>query len=146
MKNCSFWQILCIFSAIIGAIIGVLPLIPALTSIAFTILMFFIAPFVILYFRKLKLIKTIEIEKWMIVGAVSGAVATIGFTVLYFPIALILQLIFKIQSFIWIKVLFTNIGYLIPMVLLTALISALLNAFSSFLLAYFMAYFNQNKQ
>lgn len=146
MKNKSFWQILCIFSAIIGAIIGVIPLIPVLTGAAFTILMFFVAPFIILYFRKLQIIKTIEIEKWLIIGAVSGAVATIGFTMLYFPIAFILQMIFKIQSFIWIKVLFVNIGFLVPMVLLTALIGALLNAFSAFLLAYFMAYFNQNKQ
>ena len=146
MKNNSFWQILCDFSAIVGAIIGVLPLIPALTGKAFIILMFLVAPFVILYFKKLNIIKSIEMEKWMIIGAISGATATIGFAMLYFPIAFILQMIFKIQSFIWIKVLFVNIGFLVPMVLLTALIGALLNAFSAFLLAYFMAYFTRNKQ
>lgn len=144
--NKSFWKVLCIFSAIVGAVIGALPLIPALTGTAFVILMFFVSPFIILYFKHLKLIKTIEMEKWMIIGAVSGAVATIGFATLYFPIAFILQLIFKIQSFIWIKVLFVNFGFLIPMVLLTALMGALLNAFSAFLLAYVLSYFTQNKR
>ena len=146
MERNSFWKMLCIFSAFVGAIVGVLPLIPQLTGFAFFALMFLVSPFIILYLKHLKIIKTLDMEKWMIIGAVSGAVATIGFAMLYFPIAFILQLIFKVQSFIWIKVLFLNIGYLVPMVLLTALISALLNAFSAFLLSYFLSYFIQNKQ
>ena len=85
-------------------------------------------------------------EQSMVIGAISGAVALLGFTVVYFPIAFILQLIFKIQSFIWIKVLFVNIGFLIPMIILIALTSALLNAFSGFLTAYFYQSFQKSQK
>lgn len=139
-------RVLCIFSATIGALIGILPLFPFLTGLAFTLLMFFIAPIVLIYFSKLKLIKEFEVEKCLTVGAISGAVACLGFSIVYLPLALILQLIFKIQSFIWIKVLFTNFGFFIPMIVLIALVCALFNAFSAFLVAYFYSYFKQNKQ
>lgn len=139
-------KVLSVFSCIIGAILGVLPLIPALTGLAFTLLMFFVSPIVLIYFNKLKIIKDYQVEKCLVIGAIAGAVSLVGFCIIYFPIAFILQLIFKIQSFIWIKVIFTNIGFLIPMVFFTAIISAITNAFSAFLVSYFSTYFTQNKK
>lgn len=146
MMNYSFFKILFIFSVITGAILGILPLVPQMSGLAFILLMFFVSPFIIIYFRKLNLIKSAESINWPVIGAISGASAAVGFAIIYFPAAFILQLLFKIQAFIWIKVLFLNIGFLIPMVILTALISALLNAFSAFLTAYFLSSFNKNKQ
>lgn len=145
MVNKQFLKVLCIFSCLIGAILGVLPLIPPLTGIAFILLMFFVSPFILLYYKKLNLIKNFEMDKCLTIGAISGAAACIGFALVYFPIAFILQLIFKIQAFIWIKVLFTNIGFLLPMVFFTAIVGAILNTFSAFLVAYYFAYFKQNK-
>ena len=133
-----------IFSFVTGAILGIIPLIPALIWLAFLLLMLFTAPFILIYLKRLDFIKEYNMEQILIIGGVSGFFACIGFSVIYFPIAFILQLIFKIQSFIWIKVLFTNIGFLIPMVILTALTCALINAFSAFLTSYFL-FFNQNK-
>ena len=135
---------LCIFSALIGAAIGLIPLIPALTGLAFVLLMFMISPVVIFYFEKLKLLKDFDMEKCLVLGAVSGAMACIGFCIVYLPVAFLLQLIFKVQSFIWIKVLFVNFGFLIPMVIFVALAGALFNAFSAFLVSYFIQ-FKQNK-
>ena len=126
-----------IFSFIIGAGLGIIPLIPAFIWLAFLLLTLFVAPFMLIYLKHLEFIKEYNMEQILIVGAISGFFSCLGF-------AFILQLIFKIQSFIWIKVLFTNIGFLIPMVILTALISALTNAFSAFLTSYFL-FFNQNK-
>ena len=100
-------------------------------------MLFFVAPIVLIYFNKLKIVKDYQVEKCLTIGAIAGAVALVGFCIIYFPIAFILQLIFKIQSFIWIKVIFTNIGFLIPMVFFTAIISAITNAFSAFLVSYF---------
>ena len=139
------FKIIAVCSFIIGAIIGVLPLIPAFIGLAFFLVMFGIAPFILIYLKKLNILKTIEMEQSLVIGSISGAVALLGFTTVYFPIAFILQLIFKIQSFIWIKVLFVNIGFLIPMIILIALTSALLNAFSGFLTAYFYQSFQAKK-
>ncbi len=146
MVDKSTIKIICFFSFILGAILGIIPLIPALIKFAYFSIMFLVAPFIIIYLKKLSIIKDIEIEQSLIIGAISGAVGFLGFSCLYFPIAFILQLIFKIQSFLWIKVLFVNFGFLIPMVVLTSLLSALLNAFSGFLTAYFYQYIKVKKQ
>lgn len=139
------FKIIAVCSFILGAILGVFPLIPPLIGISFFVVMFGIAPFMLIYLKRLNILKSIELEQSLVVGAISGAVAILGFATVYFPIAFILQLIFKIQSFIWIKVLFVNIGFLIPMIILIALTSALLNAFSGFLTAYFYQYFQTKK-
>jgi len=136
-------KIICISSFITGAVIGVIPLIPALVSAAFLLIMFFTAPFIIIYLGRLNLIKDISTEQALIISSFSGAAAFLGFACIYFPIACILNLIFKIQSFIWIKVLFTNIVFLIPMVILFALLCALLNAFSGFLTVYLINIFKK---
>lgn len=136
---------LCIFSIILGALVGVIPLIPALTGFAFIILMFAVAPIVLFYFNKLNLLKDFEMEKCLTIGAISGAMACIGFSVVYFVCALFLYLLFKIQAFLWIKVLLTNFGFVVPMIIFMALAVALFNAFSAFLVSYFI-YFKQNKE
>lgn len=139
------FRIIAVCSFLVGAILGIIPLIPAFIGLAFFLVMFGIAPFILIYLKNLNILKTIEIGQSLVIGSVSGAVGMLGFAMVYFPIAFILQLIFKIQSFIWIKVLFVNIGFLIPMILLIALTGALLNAFSGFLTAYFYAYFQTKK-
>lgn len=141
MINKALLKIIFICSFIIGGILGIIPLIPAFTWIAFLAVMFLVAPFIIIYLHKLKLIEVIETEKCLTIGAISGASAFLGFSVIYFPIAFILNLIFKIQSFLWIKVIFMNIGFLIPMIILIALLCGLMNTFSGFLTAYLYEYF-----
>ncbi len=145
MINKSLFKIIFLCSLITGAILGILPLIPALTWIAFLAVMFFISPFIIIYLKRLNLIKELEIEQSLIIGAISGASAFLGFSAVYFPIAFILNLIFKIQSFLWIKVIITNFGFLIPMIILIALLCALLNMFSGFLTVYFYQYIKSRK-
>ena len=141
MIDKSLSKIIVITSLVSGAVLGVIPLIPAFIWIAFILLMFFISPFIIVYLSRLNLIKTIDIENSLIIGAISGFSACLGFALIYFPIAFILQLIFKVQSFIWIKVIFVNFGFLIPMIIFTALLCALFNTFSAFITAYFYSYF-----
>lgn len=136
MNNKSLLKIICMCSLITGAILGFFPLIPFLTGLSFFLIMFFTSPFVILYLLKLKLLKEIDISQCLIIGGISGFFAFIGFSLIYFPIALILNLIFKINSYIWIKVLFVNIGFLIPMVILTGLLCGLFNMFSAFITMY----------
>lgn len=141
MPDKSLFKIICMCSVITGAILGVFPLIPPLIGLTFTILMLFIAPFVIFYLYKLNLIDEPNSQNCLTIGALSGFFSFIGFSFVYFPVALILNLVFKINSFIWIKVIFVNIGFLIPMVILTALLSSMFNSFSAFIFFYLYNYF-----
>ena len=145
MFSKSLLKIILISSFITGVIFSIFTLIPPLIWIIFILLMFCVSPFIIIYLKKLNLIKNIEIEQCLVIGALSGAASFIGFSVVFFPSAFVLHLIFNIQSYIWIKVLLQNIGFIVPMILFIALLSALLNMFSGFLTAYFYQYINTNK-
>lgn len=133
-------KVICMCAVLSGAIAGFLPLIPKLTGAAFTLVMFFSAPFTIIYLHRLNFIKDFELPRCLTIGALSGFISFIGFVLVYFPIAFILYLIFKIDSFLWIKVLIENIGFLIPVIVLTALLSGLTNMFSAFIILYFYEY------
>ena len=145
MFSKSLLKIILISSFITGVIFSIFTLIPPLIWIIFILLMFCVSPFIIIYLKKLNLIKNIEIEQCLVIGALSGAASFIGFSVVFFPSAFVLHLIFNTQSYIWIKVLLQNIGFIVPMILFIALLSALLNMFSGFLMAYFYQYINTNK-
>ena len=141
MPDKALFKIICMSSLIVGAILGVLPLIPIFTGLAFVLIMLFVAPFIIIYLYKLKLIDSLGVQECLSVGGISGFFSFLGFACIYFPFALILNLIFKISAFVWIKVIFVNIGFLIPMVIFTALLCGLFNMFSAFVTVYLYEYF-----
>ena len=80
MISKSLFKIIAVCSFILGAIIGVFPLIPALIGLAFFIVMFGMAPFMLIYLKKLNILKSIEIEESLVIGSISGAVAILGFS------------------------------------------------------------------
>ncbi len=143
MFDKTFLKIICICSFILGAILGLIPVIPPLMWIAVLLQLFFISPFLIIYLKRLNIIKSLEINNCMAVGAISGFVSFVGFAVIFFPLASVLNVIFKVDSFLGIKVILTNFGFFIPMVFFTALLSALLNAFSGFLTVYVYNFFGK---
>ncbi len=142
LKNPIF-KIISIVSIISGAFLGVISIIPALTFFILILLMFIMAPFIIIYFKNLNLIKEIKIEQGIIYGAIAGFTGCIGYSVLFFPLAFFLDLIFKIQSFIWVKVVCQNIIFLLGTIFFTAILCAILNSFSGFLTAYLYQYFKK---
>ena len=139
-------KIIVVISLILGAMVGLVAVIPPLTFWAITLLMLFIAPFIIIYFKRLNLLKTIETEKGMLIGAISGFSSFIGFSVIFFPVGFLVDAIFKIASLLWVKVVIQNIVFLIGMVFFIALLCAMFNAFTGFLTAYIYQYFNVNKR
>ena len=141
MNDKQLLKIVCMCSLITGAILGFLSLIPGLTGIVFIIIMFLASPFIIIYLYRLKLIDSLAVPECLSVGGISGFFSFLGFACIYFPLALILNLIFKISAFVWIKVIFVNIGFLIPMVIFTALLCGLFNMFSAFVTVYLYEYF-----
>lgn len=131
MLNKQFIKTVSIFSAVTGFILAVPSLIPNVFYITIILLMFFVAPFVIMQLRNFNPIKNEETEKYLITGAVSGITSFLGFSVVFFPVAFVLNLIFKTESFIWVKVVFSNFGYLVFMVVLMSLMSGLFNGFTA---------------
>ena len=142
MPDKTLLKILAISSFITGGILGVLALIPRLIGFVFLIEMFLVSPFIIVYIHKLKLVANLELQKYLSIGAISGFIGFIGFSLIYFPIACIIHLIFKVESYIWIKAMFSNISFLIQIVLFTALLSGLVNMFSSFITYHSKKYYN----
>lgn len=141
--NKSMIKLLCVFAALTGGILAVIGLLPFLMPYVLIALLLLISPFMLIYLKKLNIIKTFEVDKSMIFGAISGAAASLGFCVVYIPIAFILNLIFKIQSYIWAKTVFINFGGLIMMLVLIAMTCAIFNAFSAFVVAQFYQRFSK---
>lgn len=139
IKNPLF-KIICIVSLLTGAIIGVVSLIPFLSGIVLTLLMLIMAPFILIYFKNLNLIQKIETEQSIIYGSISGFMGFLGFSVIFFPLAFIIDIIFKTQTFLWVKVVCQNFVFLIGTIFFTALLCALLNAFTGFITAYIYQY------
>lgn len=133
-------KIMTIVCLIIGAIMGIIALIPFLSFWILLLLMLAIAPFIIIYFKNLKLIGNIDIEQGMFYGGISGFIAFIGFSLTFFPIAFIIDLIFKTQTFLWVSIVFKNFIFLPAIVIFTALLSAILNMFSGFITVYIYQY------
>lgn len=143
-KN-QLFKIICLVSALTGAILGLSAIIPPATFSVLILLMFIMAPFIIIYFKHLKLIEELEVDKGILYGAISGFSGFIGFSIIFFPIAFIIDAIFKTESLLWVKVVCQNFVFLIGTIFFTALLCALLNAFSGFLTAYLMEYFKKEK-
>lgn len=136
-------KVLVLISLISGAILGLISLIPFLSFAILCILMFIIAPFIIIYFKNLNLIEELDIEKGILYGGISGFIAFIGFSITFFPIAFLIDLIFKTETFLWVSVIFKSFIFMVGMVIFTALLSAILNMFTGFLTAYVYQYFKK---
>lgn len=145
LKNPLF-KIISIVSVLTGAIAAVPAIIPPLSFTILIIIMFFMAPFILIYFKRLNLIQNIEIEQGIVYGALSGFTSCVGFFIIFFPMAFIIDAIFKPQSFLWVKVVCQSFIFLVGIIFFTALLCALLNAFSGFITAYIYQYFKQNKK
>ena len=136
MFNNQLIKIIIIVSLLSGAISGIISLIPAVTFFIIIMIMFLTAPFIIIYFKSLNLIKDLSIDQCMITGAVSGFSSFIGFSLIFFPIAFLIHLFFKLEPFIWVKVICQNLLFIIGIVFFAAILSGMLNAFTGFLTGY----------
>lgn len=141
MTKNSLIKIISVVCLLVGAIMGIIALIPFLSFWIFLLVMLSIAPFIIIYFKNLKLIGNIDIEQGLFYGGISGFLAFIGFSITFFPIAFIIDIIFKTQTFLWVSVVFKNFTFLIGIIILSALLSALLNMFTGFITIYIYQYF-----
>lgn len=127
-----------ILSAILGVALGVITLIPFMRGFSFLILILCASALVIVYMKRHELIGVITIQEGAMLGAVSGFVSFITFSIAFIPLVSIVGLIFKSYYTFGIPTLFSAGGFfvMILLVIFAALLSALMNAFAGLTTAY----------
>jgi len=127
-----------ILSAILGAILGVLTLIPFVRNFSFMLLILAIAAVVIVYMKKNDLIGIIDVKEGAILGAIIGFISFIAFSIVFVPLVAIVGAIFKGYYTFGITYMLRISGLfvLIMLVGFLGLLSALMNAFAGLVTAY----------
>lgn len=138
-----------IISALCGAALGLVSIIPYINVFSFTILMLFLSAFVLVYMKQKNLIGIFDLREGSIFGAVVGFVSFIAFSVIFIPLDILLGLLTKglhaLVNFIpvhtsFLVYFFNNFGGIIVLIMLiifVGLLSALMNAFTGLVTAYF---------
>lgn len=127
-----------ILSAILGGVLGILTLIPFIGSISFLVLILAVSAVVIVYMKRNDLIGIIDIKEGAILGALTGFVSFIAFSIIFVPIIALIGLIFPNYYNFGITYMIKISGFfvLILIVIFLAILSALMNAFSGLVTAY----------
>ena len=147
MNNLLFKQII-ILSSVMGAILGVLGLIPFVRNIAIFLLMCFVAPVVIVYLKKLNFISEVSIQKGMVIGTLTGIISVIAFMLIFTPFVLLISLFVKNGFIYWIASLIKNSGFFVFIFILVLLgiLNGLINAFSGLTTAYLYDFLKNVKE
>lgn len=133
-----------ILSAIIGAILGGLLLMPFFSFNALIVLLFsLVSVFVIVYLKKNSLIGVLQPVDGAIIGSIAGFVCVIVANLVYIPIFGVLSFIFKsygqgIGLGIFAKIMIQNFNLFITIMFLVffGVIGAIFNAFSGLIAAF----------
>lgn len=133
-----------ILSAILGAILGFLLILPFFSFNFLVCLLFsLISVFVIFYLKKNELVGILEPVDGAIIGAISGFVCVVVANLVYIPLFGIISAIFKsygqgLGIGIFARIMIQNFNLLITMMFLFffGMIGAIFNSFSGLICAY----------
>ena len=128
-----------ILSAIAGAVLGVLTIIPYINIFSISILIICLAAFVLVYMKRENLIGIFDMREGAILGAVVGFVSFIAASIVYVPFDIILGLIPPFRAHFVMRFFFNSFGSFVVMNMLiffVALLSALMNAFAGLATSY----------
>jgi hypothetical protein len=133
-----------ILSSILGAIMGLLLLLPFFSFSFLVCVMFALASvFVIFYLKKNELVGILEPVDGAIIGAISGFMCIVAANIVYIPIFGIISAIFKsygqgVGISIFARIMIENFNLFITIMFLVffGMIGAIFNAFSGLICAY----------
>jgi hypothetical protein len=127
----------CVLSLILGAMLGVITIIPFIGAFSFLTLMFVASSIVLIYMKKNNMIGKLIPKDGALLGSIIGFTSFIGFSISFIPLATIIGLFYKGSYYLGISMLF-RIGFfvMIMMVVFVAMLSALMNAFSGLATVY----------
>lgn len=130
---------LSILSAFVGAIFGLITIIPYVSMFSFLILILFLSAFILAYLKQNDLIGIISIREGCIFGAVIGFVSFLAFAIVYTPISMLLGWLIPSYTQGFLRFFLNGFGTFVVMILLIifmAGISALFNGFTGLVTAY----------
>ncbi len=127
-----------VLSLFFGAILGVVTLIPFVGTYSLMFLFCFIAPLVVWILVKYNCLSLSSVKESVIVGAIAGAIAYLGFSIIYIPISVILMKFFNLSANygIGLTLMNANSFILVVLSLFMSVLSATVNAFTGFLTFY----------
>ncbi|MBR1775568.1 hypothetical protein IJ750_00645 [bacterium] len=124
---------LAIISALAGAVLGFITLIPFVGLFSFLTAFVFLSAIILVYMKRNDLIGILSLQEGAIYGAVIGIVSFSIYLIILAPIAAVIGLLFKGYPLAFFGYLFNNIGSFffstIPLAIFTILMSALFNGF-----------------
>ena len=131
---------LAILSAIAGATLGFITLIPYIGIISFLIAFVFLSTILIWYMKQNDLIGIFSLQEGAIYGSIIGIVSFTAFLIVLAPLSALIGLIFKGYPLAFFGYLFNNIGTFffstVPLAVFAILMSALFNGFMGFVTAW----------
>ena len=133
-----------ILSAFFGAVLGAIKLIPYLGVISFVFLISLIAPLVIWLLVKYNCLSLLSTKDSVIVGAIAGFVAYLGFSIIYVPISVLLMKVFHLAANVGVGFMLGNATFFLLVVisLFMGVLGATINAFTGFLTFYVLDFIN----
>lgn len=137
-----------VLSAVLGAILGVITLIPFIGSIAFITLMCLASAIIIILMVKYEVLEMLSVKEGLTLGAIIGFISFIAFAIVYLPCVAILGKVFKLYSFYGISLIMSvgSLGVIIMLTIFAAVLSAVINAFTAFLTFYGIDLYNNLKK
>ncbi len=137
-----------IFSLILGAMLGIVGLLPFLIGYVLFILLFFSSVIVILYMKKNdKYLGIIDTQQGAILGSIIGFFSTVGFFLAFSPMVCIIKLIFKNYYSYAIPDAFSMGLWLFAIIVfMVSIIFSMVNSVSAMGLAFILSYFEKKPE
>lgn len=124
-------------SAIAGAVLAIISLIPYLNIFSTALLFLFLGAAVLVYMKQRDEIGIFDIKEGAVFGAIIGFVSFLAFAIIYIPVDMILGLLPFHNSYL--VYFFNNFGGVIVLLMLVvfiAFLSALMNGFAGLCTSY----------
>ena len=127
-----------ILSAIIGGIFSFLALIPVVVKIAVFILMTCISIPIVVYLKRLGILRLTTVKESLIYGSLCGFISFIVFCAIYLPLVYVLSLFLPINYLggLVLMLKLSNFGLIFMFTIFVSIVSIIFNAFSSLLCYY----------
>ncbi len=132
-----------LLSIFLGAVLGVITIIPYLGEIAFWILMCLSSTVVILFMKKFSMLKITSVQESAVLGAIIGFISFVGFSIFYIPIIIVLARFLQYYPNYGVSMALNNasLGLIIVLVIFIGVLAGTINAFSGFLTYYGIDFF-----
>ena len=141
--NVVLFKQISILSLFFGGVIGLLTLAPYVGTYGLIFLLCFIAPLVIWLLIKYNCLSLSSVKDSIMVGAIAGFVAYIGFSIIYLPVSVILIKIFNYSANqgVGLMINHANLFILSVVSIFMGVVGATINSFTGFITFYVMELF-----